>query len=331
MRWMSLMQQEMKPMIKYRGGKSKEIPHIMWHIPRFKGRYIEPFFGGGALFFYLEPRHAIINDINDKLIKFYNGVRNDFFALREELDTIERIYTENRKQFETIKKAHPDERVEDKNEVLYYRLRAMFNGLVPKEYSDASLYYYINKTAYSGMIRYNSKGEFNVPFGRYAHLNTGSVTMSHSLLLKRADIFSGDYSAIFDKCKDDDFVFLDPPYDCVFSDYGNDEYKDGFNEDSHRKLAEDFKNLPCKAMMVIGRTQLTGELYKDNIVDEYEKNYAVNIRNRFKAAATHIVVTNYKKQWDENVQMFAPDSGVYNDVPETKQLMLFDKKKKVWQ
>ena len=64
-------------MIKYRGGKSKEIPNIMWHIPRFTGRYIEPFFGGGALFFYLEPRQAIINDINAKLMKFYRGVRDD--------------------------------------------------------------------------------------------------------------------------------------------------------------------------------------------------------------------------------------------------------------
>ena len=63
----------MKPMIKYRGGKTKEIPNIMWYIPRFRGRYVEPFFGDGALFFYLEPREAIINDINEKLIKFYKG------------------------------------------------------------------------------------------------------------------------------------------------------------------------------------------------------------------------------------------------------------------
>ncbi len=61
----------LKPMIKYRGGKSKEIPTLEWQIPRFRGRYIEPFFGGGALFFHLEPREAIINDINEKLNKFY--------------------------------------------------------------------------------------------------------------------------------------------------------------------------------------------------------------------------------------------------------------------
>jgi len=68
---------EMKPLIKYRGGKSKEIPHILLQMPRFTGRYVEPFFGGGALFFHIEPKRAIINDINTKLIGFYDGVRNN--------------------------------------------------------------------------------------------------------------------------------------------------------------------------------------------------------------------------------------------------------------
>lgn len=314
-------------MIKYRGGKSKEIPNIMWHIPRFKGRYVEPFFGGGALFFHLEPRQAIINDINEKLIKFYKGVRDDFFALRKELDEIEDIYVRNRCEFDALKKEHPNERVEDKNEELYYRLRAMYNNLEPKEYSDALLYFYINKTAYSGMIRYNAKGEFNVPFGRYAHLNTKGVSMSHSQLLKRAEIYNVDYSDIFNMCREDDFVFLDPPYDCIFSDYGNVEYKDGFNEECHRKLAQDFKNLPCKALMVIGRTPLTEELYGGNIVDEYEKNYAVNIRNRFKSVATHIVVANYRKNWDD-VLVVDADEHQYKNMLETAQPMLFERKRK---
>lgn len=87
----------MKPMLKYRGGKSKEIPNIMWHIPRFTGRYVEPFFGGGALYFYLEPREAIVNDINQQLINFYQGVRNDFKRLRKELDEIEALYEINRR------------------------------------------------------------------------------------------------------------------------------------------------------------------------------------------------------------------------------------------
>lgn len=312
----------MKPMIKYRGGKSKEIPNIMWHIPRFSGRYVEPFFGGGALFFYLEPRQAIINDINLKLVNFYCGVRDDYENLRRELDEIETIYSNNRREFDALKALHPDDRVEDRNEELYYRLRAMFNDAADKEYSDTLLYYYINKTAYSGMIRYNARGEFNVPFGRYQHLNTHAVTQAHSRLLQRAEILNIDYSEVFNICREDDFIFLDPPYDCVFSDYGNEEYKDGFNESSHRQLAQDFKNLPCKALMIIGRTPLTEELYGSYIVDEYTKNYAVNIRNRFKSAATHILVANYRKCWDD----ISVCSSQYQDFHEfeTARVMLFE-------
>lgn len=281
-------------MIKYRGGKSKEIPHIMQHIPIYNGRYIEPFFGGGAVFFHLEPQRAIINDINAPLMSFYLGVRDNYQNLRRELDEIETLYTANRAAFDALKALHPDERVEDHNEELYYQIRNMYNNLEERQYSDALLYYFINKTAYSGMIRYNSKGEFNVPFGRYKNINTKLITEQHSELLQRAELFNEDYIDIFNMSQEGDFMFLDPPYDCTFSDYGNEEYQDGFNEDSHRRLAQDFRNLGCMAMMVIGRTPLTEGLYNGMIVDEYGKQYSVNIRNRFKSVANHIVVTNYQ-------------------------------------
>lgn len=284
----------MKPLIKYRGGKSKEIPHIIKHIPEFKGRYIEPFFGGGALFFYLEPKNAIINDINTKLISFYKGIKNDFELVQNELTQIEKIYTLNRKNFEELKRKTPNLRVEDANELLYYQIRDMFNDLVEKKYSDALLYFFINKTAYSGMIRYNAKGEFNVPYGRYANLNTTLVTHAHSKLLTNAEIYNLDYKYIFEMVGENDFMFLDPPYDCVFSDYGNTEYKDGFDENSQIELANQYKKLKCKALMVIGRTPLTEKLYGDMIIDEYGKSYAVNIRNRFKASASHILISNYE-------------------------------------
>lgn len=284
----------MKPLIKYRGGKSKEIPLIMEHIPQYDGRYIEPFFGGGALYFHLEPKKAIINDINTKLIAFYNGVKSNYPTLRKELDEIEKIYEENRHQFDVLKSQTPNERVEDKNEGFYYKLRDMFNDLAEKKYSDALLYFFINKTAYSGMIRYNAKGEFNVPFGRYQHLNTSLVTLQHSRLLANTDIYNEDYKVIFDMAEKDDFMFLDPPYDCVFSDYGNEKYKEGFNDACQIALADDFRKLKCKALLVIGRTPLTERLYGDMIIDEYAKMYAVNIRNRFKSATTHILVANYK-------------------------------------
>jgi len=283
----------MKPLVKYRGGKSKEIPHLIKYIPHYSGRYIEPFFGGGALFFHLEPKRAIINDINSKLMTFYLGVKDNFELLKTELSEIEKLYVTNRKKFEELKSKTPYERVEDENEPLYYQIRDMFNDLTEKKYSEALLYFFINKTTYSGMIRYNSKGEFNVPYGRYANLNTTLVTKAHNKLLANTEIYNFDYSEIFRMAIENDFMFLDPPYDCVFSDYGNVEHKDGFDERNHIELANQYKQLKCKALMVIGRTPLTEKLYGDMIVDEYGKSYAVNIRNRFKAAANHILISNY--------------------------------------
>lgn len=283
----------MKPMLKYRGGKSKEIEHFLKYIPDYHGRYIEPFFGGGSLFFAIEPEESIINDINTRLMNFYIGVRDNFEVLSEELIRVEAEYSKNRKDFERLKSLHPDERVEDRNEALYYQIRDMYNGLIPSLYSEAFLYYFINKTSYSGMIRYNAKGEYNVPYGRYKNFNISQVDIHHHDLLARSQIFNCDYSEIFNMAEPDDYMFLDPPYDCIFSDYGNVEYKDGFSEQDHIELAERFRALGCKALMVIGKTDLTYGLYQDMIVDEYDKTYSVNIRNRFRSSAKHILVTNY--------------------------------------
>ena len=283
----------MNPMIKYRGGKSKEISHLISNMPENYNRYIEPFFGGGALYFYLEPQNAIINDVNTKLYSFYKQMQEEYPSVRKQLDELQMVYEQNQKEYEGLKKKHPEERVENKNEALYYKIRDMFNHKIESEYLEAVVYFFINKTAYSGMIRYNAKGEYNVPFGRYKNLNTKLITDKHYELLKRTEIYNYDYSEIFNMAGNNDFIFLDPPYDCVFSDYGNEAYRDGFGEDEHRRLANDFANLSCKSMLVIGKTALTEELYGKYIVEEYDKSYAVNIRNRFKADAKHIIVTNY--------------------------------------
>lgn len=283
----------MKPMIKYRGGKSKEINHFLKYIPKYSGRYIEPFLGGGALFFYLEPQKSIINDINSRLISFYKGVAYQIDLLQKELAKVEAIYIRNRREFDVLKKQNPHQKVEDKNEILYYQIRDMYNRVIPSEYSEAFLYYFINKTAYSGMIRYNAKGEFNVPYGRYKNFCIDKITKQHSELLRRTEIYNADYQAIFNITNPDDFIFLDPPYDCTFSDYGNEEYREGFNEKAHELLASNIRNLNCRVLMVIGRTPLTERLYGDMIVDEYAKSYSVNIRNRFHSEASHILITNY--------------------------------------
>lgn len=283
----------MNPMIKYRGGKSKEIPYFINNMPKEYSTYIEPFFGGGALFFYLQPDKAIINDVNFKLYSFYKEMQEKYSEARIQLDKLQKIYEDNQNAYELLKKKYPEERVENKNEALYYAMRDAFNHKTDTEYLDAVVYFFINKTAYSGMIRYNANGEYNVPFGRYKNFNTRLISDEHYKLLQKTEIYNYDYSKIFDMAKEDDFIFLDPPYDCIFSDYGNDNYKDGFGEDEHRRLANDFRNLSTKALLVIGKTPLTEELYGRYILEEYDKSYAVNIRNRFKTDAKHIIVTNY--------------------------------------
>ena len=280
----------MKPIIKYRGGKTKDIPFFQQYIPHDYHTYFEPFLGGGALYFLLEPERAVVNDINDKLITFYQDLRDNYDRFVLECEAISRDYTLNRAAFDRLKKEYPTTHVDDANEVLYYRIRDMFNGKIPLEYCYAMLYYFINKTAYSGMIRYNAAGDFNVPFGRYKSFSGDAITREHQLLLQRTTLLNTDYENVFGMATENDFMFLDPPYDCIFNDYGNDG---GFNEMEQRRLAENFRNLNCRCLMVIGETPLTRELYHNNIIDRYDKRYSVNIRNRFQAAATHIVVANY--------------------------------------
>ena len=179
----------MKPIIKYRGGKSKEIKNFLQFIPHDYDRYVEPFAGGAALYFYLEPQLALINDINPKLIDFYLAVQNNYEQLKKELVGLESIYQSNQIEYEILKKSEDIQGfVENKNEALYYLLRDMYNGKIEKKYLDATLYYFINKTSYSGMLRFNSKGEFNVPFGRYKNFNTEIVSEEHRALLRRTEI-----------------------------------------------------------------------------------------------------------------------------------------------
>ncbi|WP_374761651.1 DNA adenine methylase [Staphylococcus pseudintermedius] len=115
-------------------------------------------------------------------------------------------------------------RVSDPNEELYYWIRDQFNNKVLPVYCYSTIYYFINKTAYSGMIRYNSRGEFNVPYGRYANFNTELVNENHLKLLKNSDIRNESYENSFNISNEKDFIFLDPPYDTVFSDYGNEMF-----------------------------------------------------------------------------------------------------------
>ena len=115
--------EEMKPIIKYRGGKSKEINNFIEFIPNQYDRYIEPFAGGAALFFYLAPNAALINDINSRLVNFYSAVRDDFDSLKAELTRLELTYRSNQMEYEQIKMKDKSQHVENKNEASLMSLK----------------------------------------------------------------------------------------------------------------------------------------------------------------------------------------------------------------
>ena len=284
----------MKPLLKYVGGKARELKYILSEIPSDYDKYIEPFVGGGALYFYLEPNKAIINDINSKLIDFYIGIKEDYDIIRQQIDKLEIIYQDNWKEFDKLKDKNPNVKLENKNEDLYYYIRDLYNhDYNNSKYHKAVLYYFINKTAYTGMMRHNSKGEFNVAYGRYRTLSPNAITKEHSDLLQSAKIYNKNYKDIFSMTTKNDFMFIDPPYLTTFHNYGNLDKMNSFDRLEHIKLANEFKKLKCKALMIIGKTQLIEDLYGDYIVGEYEKNYSVNIRNRFKSSMSHLIVKNY--------------------------------------
>lgn len=266
-----------KPIIKYAGGKSRELSQYFKYIPSFT-KYYEPFFSGGATFFALAPKQAYVGDVNKKLIDFYQDFVINYDLTKQQLDNISKQYEINQTN-----------NAQNLNANLYYSIRDMFNNKAKSKYTYSTLYYFLNKNAYAGMIRYNKHGEFNVPFGKYVHFNSSLINREQYNLLKNAEIVNNSYEKAFKLATPNDFIFLDPPYDTSFSSYGNSD----FSEEQHRKLANDFKNLNAPALMIISSTPLIEELYHGFIQDIYAKNYSVNIRNRFNSQAKHLIIANY--------------------------------------
>jgi len=263
------MNKSLKPMIKWSGGKGDEIIKFIQHIPNDYDTYLEPFVGGGALYFKLEPNKAVITDVHIELIDFYKAIKNN-----KSLD----IYN-----FMTN---HPND------EITYYNIR---NNMEINDYLDnAKRFYYQRKTCYRGMLRYNSSGKFNIPFGRYKTYNYELLNdKRYETLLSNTIVECKDYSYIFDNFNNsNNFMFLDPPYDSEFTNYGY----CSFGKEEHKKLAEYFKNTKIRCLMIIGKTQFITELYNDYIVDEYDKKYRFKLHsNRIgnEINTKHLIIKNY--------------------------------------
>jgi DNA adenine methylase Dam len=159
---------------------------------------------------------------------------------------------------------------------------------------NAKRFYYLRKTCYRGMLRYNKKGQFNIPFGRYKNCNYEDLkNKEYENLLKKTDIFNTSFEDIFENYNhENNFMFLDPPYDSEFTDYGYCT----FGKDQQRTLAKCFKETKIKCLIIIGKTPFIEELYKDYIVGEYDKKYRFKLhsgRVGDEINTKHLIIKNY--------------------------------------
>jgi len=262
-------QTPLKPIIKWSGGKSDEIKLFKKYIPADYNIYLEPFIGGGSVFFHLVPKKAVITDVHTELIDFYTAIKQG---------NADKIY-------EFMKKTLNDD-------TTYYKVRDEMKIETPLD--SAMRFYYQRKTCFRGMLRYNKSGHFNIPFGKYKTINYQDLkNEAYFDLLERTEVVKASYEYVFEKYNDkDNFMFLDPPYDSEFTDYGYCK----FGKEDHIKLAKLFKETKIKCMLVIGKTTFIEELYKDYIVEEYQKNYKFKLyagRVGDEINVKHLVIKNY--------------------------------------
>ena len=178
------------------------------------------------------------------------------------------------------------------DEKTYYSIRD--NMEINTSIETAKRFYYLRKTCYRGMLRYNKKGKFNIPFGRYKTYNYEILkNRKYTELLSRSTILNTNFKTIFEDYNDENnFMFLDPPYDSEFTDYGYCK----FGKKEHEELAHCFKETTIKCLMIIGKTDFIVNLYKDYIVDEYDKKYRFKLHsNRISDDINnkHLIIKNY--------------------------------------
>lgn len=259
----------LKPLVKWSGGKSDEIKMFEKYIPNKFNKYIEPFVGGGSVYFYLNPKDAVISDVHTELIDLYMSIAKG-----------------KMKEIYEFMKNTPN------NEETYYKIRDEMD--INNQLDSAKRFYYQRKTCFRGMLRYNKSGKFNIPFGKYKTINYNDLTnKAYEDLLSRTEILNKGFEYIFENYNDENnFMFLDPPYDSEFTDYGYCQ----FGKKEQEKLATLFKNTKIKCLMIIGKTKLIEDLYNGYIVGEYDKKYKFKLYdNRIgdEINTKHLIIKNY--------------------------------------
>lgn len=272
------LKEETYPIVKWVGGKRQLMFELLKNMPKSYNRYFEPFIGGGALFFELQPSNAYISDMNEELINLYNVVKNDVYELIEEL-----------KKHEISKE-------------YFMNIRNIDRTKNYKKWSNiqkASRFIYLNRTCFNGMYRVNSKGEFNVPFGNYKNprIIDERNLINCSNLLQKTEIRNTDFSEILNYVQNGDFVYFDPPYVPLNETSSFTSYtKDGFDIDMQFKLREvcdELDSRGVKFMLSNSDTKFVNELYENYNIKKVFASRQINANPNGRGKITEVLVKNY--------------------------------------
>ncbi|MFU0828409.1 MAG: Site-specific DNA-methyltransferase (adenine-specific) [Lachnoclostridium sp.] len=274
---------DVKPFLKWAGGKGQLLEQFENYYPEKlrKGkckRYVEPFVGGGAVFFELIKKYCfeevILNDINEDLILSYKVIRDNVNELIENLKNLENSFLE----LDTEHRA-----------IMYYNIRNIFNidkkTLNYKEYNNtwikhAAHLIFLNRTCFNGLYRLNKKGEFNVPIGKYVNpgiCNTNNL-LNVNKALKNVKLICGDFENLTDFIDEDTFVYIDPPYRPINNTSSFNSYQtEDFNDESQKRLADWFRILDCKnASLMLSNSNPKNSNPDDNFFDILYQGYYIN-------------------------------------------------------
>ncbi|RNC99548.1 DNA adenine methylase [Lysinibacillus halotolerans] len=298
---------EAGPFVKWAGGKSRLIDSILHKISNHINldemeHYIEPFVGGGAMFFYLAYHYNFtkmtIIDINLELINSYRSIKEDPIHLIRHLDILQDKYN----SLHTL----------EEKELLYYNIRQVYNNYQDKnelkekvDFERAAQFIFLNKSCFNGLYRVNRKGEYNVPFGKKERINIYNQRniLNVNEVLKRTTIIHGDYTQTFDHIQEQEntFVYFDPPYRPITSSSAFTAYAEsGFNDDDQSNLANLCKELHLRDVhFAVSNSDPHNsdptDMFFDNLYEEFNiyrirANRQIAADSRSRSAISEILV-----------------------------------------
>jgi len=273
-----------QPLVKWAGGKRQLQERILATFPTFTGTYFEPFLGGAAIFFALNPKKAVLSDVNEGLVNLYKCVQAEHLEVLEECKKLENKYN----------KLDLDGQAE-----LFYKIRETYNLSERGGVKTAAHFLLLNKAGFNGIYRENASGGFNVPFGKRSNLvlATESNLELVAKALNKAKISRQGYESVENAVLPGDLVYFDPPYvplsiTSAFTSYS----KGGFGEAHQIELARLFRALSEKGVHVAlsnSKTPLVEKLYKGFNLHELSATRQISARTSGRSSVMELLVTNF--------------------------------------